>query len=51
MAECKACRGTGNCPKCGGKGKILGSSTLTSSRCPRCDGNCKCTVCNGKGKT
>lgn len=51
MAECKGCRGTGNCSACGGKGKTLGASTVTSSRCKRCDGTGKCTVCDGKGKT
>lgn len=51
MAECKACKGTGNCSVCDGKGKVLSNSTLFNEKCKRCDGIGKCTVCRGTGKS
>lgn len=50
MPECKACRGTGDCQQCDGKGKTMTSSTLGYNKCQRCDGTGKCTVCDGKGR-
>ena len=49
MANCKACKGTGDCQNCGGKGYKVGA--LINSKCQRCDGTGKCTVCDGKGKS
>lgn len=50
MAECKGCKGSGDCPICKGQGKTLTSSTLSTEKCKRCDGTGKCTVCHGSGK-
>lgn len=33
MTECKACKGTGDCPDCGGKGKVLSDSMLVAEKC------------------
>ena len=55
MGQCKGCKGTGNCPKCRGNGKIydgiLGAALTSGKTCPKCKGSCNCTVCKGSGKT
>lgn len=50
MAECKACKGTGRCVNCDGKGKVMTNSTLFTEKCKLCDGTGKCHVCGGNGK-
>lgn len=44
MRSCSACNGTGNCPKCGGKGYN------ESRHCWNCKGSDECQACSGKGQ-
>ena len=48
---CTACRGSGDCSKCGGDGKIWSSASDKENRnCTKCNGSGRCTTCNGSGK-
>lgn len=54
MATCKTCNGKGSveCPKCKGTGRIGEHRIMTSSsECSHCSGSGvkKCGACNGKG--
>lgn len=55
--HCTNCAGTGDCPKCYGRGRILGKIDQEFRCCPVCNYNCsapkkkkgKCTRCGGTG--
>lgn len=44
--KCRGCKGTGNCPRCGGEG-IDPAGNL--KKCRRCGGTGICTGCKGSG--
>ena len=51
MATCKACKGTGVCRICDGKGTVSSHKLLVGSRkCKVCNGKGKCPVCKGRGR-
>ena len=50
VLPCTACKGSGNCSKCGGDGKIWSSASGEENRnCTKCNGSGRCTTCNGSG--
>lgn len=52
MARCSGCSGTGNCPTCGGGGRLQGAPIRgipTDSQCGACSGSGKCILCQGSG--
>lgn len=61
MATCQACRGSGRCSSCGGKGSWKKTDTHPSSglvnpntgevKCGACNGKTYCQQCNGTGRT
>lgn len=49
-SKCIACKGTGKCQNCHGKGRIPGKFYESSNKsCILCEGTGKCHVCKGKG--
>lgn len=52
LHHCQACKGTGVCGTCNGRGVYLNSYTSDYIRCPNCSENNKhrCSVCNGTGR-
>ena len=50
--HCVPCHGSGNCPKCNGKGYTVYRSRNDhgKARCDRCGGSGKCPYCHGTGR-
>ncbi len=47
--ECHACRGSGRCRTCRGRGVVLKHAGAPAQRCPDCHGSGECPVCGGRG--
>lgn len=48
--DCRMCRGSGNCGKCGGDGELESGFADKPLSCTKCRGNGNCTICNGNGE-
>mgnify|MGYP003382892983 CR=1 FL=1 len=46
--KCGSCEGSGDCKRCGGKGRLPGAG-LKFIDCNRCGGTGICPGCNGSG--
>jgi DnaJ-class molecular chaperone len=47
--ECHACKGSGRCRTCKGRGVVIKHAGAPTQRCPECQGSGECLVCGGKG--
>jgi hypothetical protein len=46
--SCAACKRTGRCVHCGGRGYVYFRLSRDAAKCPKCNGSGRCTVCNGE---
>lgn len=47
--KCGTCEGTGNCPRCNGKGVRWSTADCEPTECNLCGGDGECWDCGGSG--